>query len=532
MQAGTLRVRVLAYQRGRLVATSQPHKLIVHAVKGLPVVPVSPNAMVLDSSTITSAPAPGAAGTLVYSGGNDAKVGDIIAIGVGPSTPDGFLGQVTAVTTHGADTTVSTVPASLLQAIPSASFDTTSTSVTASTARVTSHALRAAEDKAVQCHGSATATIGSSASVGASIELKGSWSVFHGLQTASLTANAGVSASVTATVAGQGSCTLNPVTVADLPGPKDAFFVGPFPVVITSKITVDVDAKATAAAKLTASIGGGFSARAGLGWTKTGGFYPINTFTPHFTAPAPTITANATVDANLTPTLHVLIDGAEAQLALKAGLAFDADITQNPWWTLNAPVSLTGNLNIPVLKLSSPTLHIYDHTFPLANSGGPFPGSTTTGGPGPTGPTAPPASSGPAIGNVTFSGGASNPQVTINGSGFGGEPTASNASGGGYTGDDYGNSLYVCDTTSGPNRFCAGQNDGLGKGFDTVGLNVTSYSDTQVTYALGSAYSQLYFPMSIYELNQGDQFTAYVNGLTCSGSVGYGGSPIPCAPSS
>lgn len=45
--------------------------------------------------------------------------GDIIAIGVTPATPDGFLGKVAAVNATGTGFLVATVPATLMQAMPS-----------------------------------------------------------------------------------------------------------------------------------------------------------------------------------------------------------------------------------------------------------------------------------------------------------------------------------------------------------------------------------------------------------------------------
>jgi hypothetical protein len=71
-------------------------RLVIRKGKGTLVV-VSPRTQVLSASTITSAPAPGDAGVLRYSGGNDALIGQIIAVGPGPQTPYGFLGKVTSV---------------------------------------------------------------------------------------------------------------------------------------------------------------------------------------------------------------------------------------------------------------------------------------------------------------------------------------------------------------------------------------------------------------------------------------------------
>jgi alpha-tubulin suppressor-like RCC1 family protein len=379
--ASTVRVRAVVYQGARVAAGSVVRRLVVRKAKGKVVV-VSPKARVLSASTLLSAPAPGQPGVLRYSGGNQVSVGQIIAIGPGPATPEGFLGQVTGVSTaSGAVTVVSTVPATLMQAIPTGSFDQTLTQQPVSTHSTLGRALRRAEDKTVTCQGSGSASISANASVGVSIVVKGSWSILHGVQSASLTGSASAQASVTATVEGQGSCTLNPVTIADLMGPQHLFFIGPIPVYITSDISVDVDASASVDAKLTTGISAGYSAEAGVGWTKNGGFYPIETFGPSFKYTPPTLTAGANVQADVTPTIQVSVDGGgHANLGLKAGLDLNANTAANPWWTLTAPVALTADLTISKLDLQSPTLDIYQHTFTLAHASGPFNSSGTGGG--------------------------------------------------------------------------------------------------------------------------------------------------------
>jgi hypothetical protein len=133
-----------------------------------------------------------------------------------------------------------------------------------------------------------------------------------------------------------------------------------------------------------------------------------------------------------------------------------------------------------------------------------------------------PALSAPTLSTITFAGDASNPQVTIAGAGFGTEPAPSNLALTGYTGYDYGLALYICDTSPNPAVFCAGHNDGAG-GVDLIGLVVTTYSDTQIAYSFGSTYTTSYYPNS-YDLQQGDQFTVHVAGVTCSGTVSYGNS--------
>jgi hypothetical protein len=129
--------------------------------------------------------------------------------------------------------------------------------------------------------------------------------------------------------------------------------------------------------------------------------------------------------------------------------------------------------------------------------------------------------------SVVFSGSPADPQVTIAGQGFGSEPTATNLAYPGYTGYDYGNALYFCDTSRDPNAFCAGQNDGSG-GWDAIGLVVGTYAPTRIAYSLGSAYAQYYYPSHIYELEQGDAFAVTVKGRVCTGVVDFGGTPVHC----
>ena len=132
----------------------------------------------------------------------------------------------------------------------------------------------------------------------------------------------------------------------------------------------------------------------------------------------------------------------------------------------------------------------------------------------------------PTITSVAFAGSASAPQIELSGTGFGTQPTASNVADSGYTGDDYGNALYLCDTSSNPNSFCAGQNDGSG-GWDLIGLVVNTYTNTHIDYALGSSYTNWFYP-SVYDLQAGDEFTVHINGAACSGVVAFSGVPIPC----
>jgi len=368
---GKLVERVLV-SRGRAdVAASRTRTVRIVKAKGALVSGV--HAVVLDPSVVSATPAPGKPGTLMYAGGDDVQVGQIIAIGAGPTAPFGFLGKATAVSDENGSTAVSTVPVSLLQAVPQGSIDAVLSTGQAQASRA--RATTAAE-KPFSCDGSGSATITADASFSALLDFKADWRVFGGLQSASLTANASAGGSLTAEAQAAVNCELKKSKVVQFDGPTATVWVGPVPVVLTSQIIVYVDADAGANAAITSSVGTGFSASAGIGWTKSGGFAPIHTFNSHLSFQPPVLTANAHVAGDLTPTVDVLLYGvAGPEIALKAGLDLEANTTANPWWTLTAPVDLTASLTVPDLNLSSPTLHVYQHTFTLATAGGPLGGT-------------------------------------------------------------------------------------------------------------------------------------------------------------
>ncbi len=115
----------------------------------------------------------------------------------------------------------------------------------------------------------------------------------------------------------------------------------------------------------------------------------------------------------------------------------------------------------------------------------------------------------PTINAVTYAGTPAAPTVTVWGSGFGTEAdlgTPVPAYGGG-TGSDYGNQFYLID------GFGAGEGDGpFG---DFVGLNISSYSDNQITFTFGSQYAT-YGPV-----NQGDTVSVTVLGTTFNGTASF-----------
>jgi hypothetical protein len=350
-------VRVVAVRSGRVVAVSSARRLRVGRANG----PIASgiHAIVLEPSAVKSVPSPGDSGQLVYAGGNTVKAGQVIAVGQGLATPYGFLGRATSVTMKAGETIVETVPATLLEAASNGSIDT---SISAQSARA-----RAAAKPRFSCMGSALASFGAEAGFSASMALTADWTLLGGLQSASLTANASATGGLEAEIQGALTCSLRSTTVSQFNLPTQRFLVdGVIPIVITPQVTVYVDGSAHAEAATSTSVDTGFSASAGIGWTKAGGFAPIASFEPHLQFTPPDLTASGDVAGNLTPTILVLIDGiAGPKISLRGGLNLAAERSATPWWKLTAPVLLTGELVVPPLKLKSGPLKIYEHTFTL-----------------------------------------------------------------------------------------------------------------------------------------------------------------------
>lgn len=336
---------------------------------------VSPRTRVISASTVRSVPDPGQPGKLVYAGGNDAAEGQIIAIGRGEETPEGFLGRVTDVERKDGQVVVSTVPAKLTQAVPEGEMRLVAQTVRAAQARP--RALGRAT-----CQGSVAASITHDVSFSAGLTVDGSWTLRGGLQSASITASASFNASVKAAIEAAGSCSLPRQTLLKVRGPSFSGFVGPVPVVMTSSLSVYLDATAGAQASLSTGASAGFDAAAGIAWTKRGGFQPIARFTPKFTFDPPALSATANVAANVTPTVNVSLYGIVGpQVALRTGLDFSADAAGDPWWTLSVPVDVNASIAIPPLGLTSPELNLFRRSYIIADAGGPF--GTPTPPPGP-----------------------------------------------------------------------------------------------------------------------------------------------------
>ncbi len=125
------------------------------------------------------------------------------------------------------------------------------------------------------------------------------------------------------------------------------------------------------------------------------------------------------------------------------------------------------------------------------------------------------------ITSVTFAGTLADPTITVVGNNFGTEPTAGLPATGGLaspgTGNDFGTDLHIYDATRGWDAGMAG---------DTIGILVSTYSDTSITFQLGSVYTNGY--PGTYALACGDNFTMVVGASTYKGTIDNADAPQAC----
>lgn len=330
--------------------------------------------------------------------------GQVLALGYAQNTPEGFLGRVDAITLlQGGQASLQTEPATLQEAGaqgaldlsnfrqigPEGSPDRAAGSRTLA-ASVSSSAFNPDVSEAFTCQDGTAASLNGNVSVSVTPALHASFSLIHGLTSASFSLTGSASASLTAQANASTGCTLPSTALLKDPLHIGTFAgdIGPIPVVVVLQGQVFVDANISGKASVQSDIKASTSITGGIQWRKgapNGGFSPIfNGPNASFHFDPPSVTASGTATADVEPALQMLLYGvAGPQLEVKAGLALDADITKDPWWKLTAPVSLDASFTAPDLDLAGGRLPLYQHTFDIADSGGPFNGTASVTIPNP-----------------------------------------------------------------------------------------------------------------------------------------------------
>lgn len=389
-KVGTLKLRLRVVARRRTVATSKAWR--VKIVAPAPVVPpepppaAQPRTQVIAPTAVASAPAPGVDGDIRMVGNVDVKTGDVLAAGVGDTTPYGFLRKVTGVRVEGGNTVVSTTSATLDEALPEGAFseqiageelDTTNGQTARlksaqgqSTAAARDGTLTAVVNRKITCESGASLDVEGNVSIYPSLEFEGGWSLFHGPH-AKLVGKAQASASLSAAAEANASCSFGPKEIWSKVLKPYVFSVGPVPVVLIPKVTVDLSGEGSVEANVDSEIHGSISAEAGVEY-KDGDAHPISSFDKGWGFTPPNPSGNAHLGGTVSPRIDVLIYGVGGpRMTFNAGLAVDASVSAeepDPQWQLTAPVSLKAKLAIPVLKIDTPELTVFEQTFLLAKN--------------------------------------------------------------------------------------------------------------------------------------------------------------------
>jgi hypothetical protein len=311
-------------------------------------------------------------------------VGQVLAVGYSPSTPDGSLAKIGLVTIKAPCTiNLKTVPATLEEAVGSNGGNLDLATFTEVGQAFSSRAARAAGvsaktfgpgiSKAVSCSSGAAANLTGSASIDVTPSLHAHFSIFGGLTSAEFALTGTASTSLAAELHASSGCVLKntpllprPLRIATFAGA-----IGPIPVVVTLQGQLYVEAKLSASAETTTNVDARASVTGGVRYSK-GTFSPVLTGpTTSFTFRPPMITADARAGAHIEPALQALLYGvAGPQLSVTTGLDLTASTAATPWWTLDAPLNLNASLTAPVLDLKSGNLLLYGHTFHVANAPG------------------------------------------------------------------------------------------------------------------------------------------------------------------
>jgi hypothetical protein len=321
--------------------------------------------VVLSPATVISVPPPGEAGTMRLSDAGGLNPGDIVAVGIGPGSPAGFLGRVTSVSQLGGEFLVGTVPAGLPEALPEGEFDQELETAELDSANPMSAVVTQRVDTALECSAGGEVAVTGTVKVHPKIEIGGSWGLFSGLH-AKFIGGVKASSELEASAEAAASCEVGPQTLFERTLDSIEFWVGPIPVVVIPVISASLSAEGDVEASVSTEVHGSITAKAGLRYD-AGEIHPVAEFEHSFgwTPPAPSGTAH--LEAKVSPTIDLLVYGIGGPSAtFNAGLAVDASSGPSPSWALTAPISLTATLSIPVLEISTGNWVVYANSFPLA----------------------------------------------------------------------------------------------------------------------------------------------------------------------
>ncbi len=328
------------------------------------------------------APTEADTGTLVSA--SELRVGDVVVSATSAEAPAGILVKVVDVADGDPLNTYEVEPATLQEAIPAGSFDTTFTAelVDPDAAR-TSRERRAGPAPTalpISCSGSAEAGVEVTASGGIDVSMKADWDWADSSVT--LTARAHAGAAVRAWMAAAGSCEIAPTTLFRRSFAPINLQLGPAPIVILPKLEMLGGGSISASGAVEVSGNVGVEA-------KFVGKASRNGFSTSFTGPTFDSAAGVSTSANATGSVYAkaVVTGeiyglAGPHASLKLSINAQADKDANPWWTVDANAAAGVGVKVNkclkilwkdvCLKFDRSKDDIFSKTVRIADSGGPY----------------------------------------------------------------------------------------------------------------------------------------------------------------
>lgn len=350
-----------------------------------------------DSSTLTFSASTGQLQSL--------SPGDVIAIGVSASTPNGLLRKVVSISTAGTQVIVQTAPATVTDAIQSGTVQVSKTLTQSDTKKTTAlkEGVSFKQNNTARILSKTDSTVGNkggglewsidlvnvvlydadgntnttsdqiiaNGNVSFNLGFDFNMQVDHfklkkltftntATENTKITVGTNVSYSLKKEVA-IGKIEFAPITV----------WAGMVPVVITPTATINVGLDGSVSVGITAGTTQVATLTTGLSYDN-GNWSPISNFSNQFTFNSPSLSAGANMKAYGGPQLNLMLYGVAGPYANIYGyLKLTADINSNPWWTLYGGLESNVGVKVEVLDytITNYSTTVIDYNVVLATAG-------------------------------------------------------------------------------------------------------------------------------------------------------------------
>ena len=349
---------------GAPVATPAPSPAVTPA----PASPAPAQTAVIAPAAVLRAPQPGAVGTLRLAGEVAVAPGDVLASGISDAAPYGFLVKARSVARAGGETVVEVEPATLQQAIPEAEFSRQfSFSGAGGAAGGKGQSARRRFSAVGRCESGGEVVIDGSAGIDGMLEFEAGWGPFRGTH-AEAAASVTASANALASASGNASCSVGPIKILETKLSPVTFVIVGVPVVVVPELEIELSGSGEVSASVDTSVNASVTARAGAKY-EDGELSPIAELDKHFTWDPPEPEAAAKLAATLSAELEASVYGVGGpELTVNGGLEFGADLNAEPWWWLDAPISVTAGFEVDALGLEAGPITVFEKKFRLAEA--------------------------------------------------------------------------------------------------------------------------------------------------------------------